>query len=718
VNVIGVLDQRLNQRSWYGPALAGLIGGLAMTICLGPSLIDPTNVEWLMHADYRLHFLGFHLFRGGPWTWPLGGAPLLIWPIGSSIGLTDAIPLLAFPLKLIDPLLPPIFQFIGLWMVTSFALQGVFGALLMRLATPRPTLQVLGATFFVLSPPLIFRILHAALTAHWLVLAALWLSLRSDADDPTWRRAAAWALLVAASAAIQPYIMLMILVLMAAAHLRLVIAAPRRIVRITLQAAVSIGAAFVTLWQSGSLMVGEEAGLEIAGFGGWSTNLLAFIMPKEAFSRFAPGPIDYASRGQYEGYAYLGAGTLLLALVVIIWRVVAIGSIRWPRPIWRPLPLLAALLFLELMALGPTVTFGPQTVFRYHQSWWGPLTIFRTNGRMVWPLFYATTAIVLFTVSRFRPRAAVALLSVGLVAQAADVSGMVRYVRDLHNYGYRDPLQSRFWEVVPKHYERFVLVPTNLCQISEFVDYTSFSLLAGRDGLAINSGLTARYDWDKARRYCHDLGDELRDGMRTSGSLYIVRADLLERLAPKTRDQTLCTIVDGFGVCFSAESYDRWKGEFDLPRSRLPDLAEFMRFYEALDETYRTALGRGTRDVPAAANVRVEHLVRYLSYRLEGCDHAEAETKTLQAVAGSDQRGLCADFARDQHVPPADQTHAFAARLEDALRGRSDMTPGTTHIDLEGEAVWLQAYAQERTRGVRPQDASAKVFAAIRGEKP
>ena len=79
------------------------------------------------------------------------------------------------------------FQFIGLWLVLSFALQGVFGALLMQLATPRPTLQLLGATLLILSPPLIFRILHAALTAHWLLLAALWLCLRHDADVPSRR---------------------------------------------------------------------------------------------------------------------------------------------------------------------------------------------------------------------------------------------------------------------------------------------------------------------------------------------------------------------------------------------------------------------------------------------------------------------------------------------------------------------------------------------------
>src|SRR4029450_9307373 len=121
-----------------------------MTICLGPSLVNPTNIDWLMHADYRLHFLGWHLYRHGPWTLPLGASPLPIWAVGSSIGLTDAIPIVAVPLKLLDAVLPANFQFIGMWLVLSFALQGVCGALLMQLATPRPLLQLLGATVLML----------------------------------------------------------------------------------------------------------------------------------------------------------------------------------------------------------------------------------------------------------------------------------------------------------------------------------------------------------------------------------------------------------------------------------------------------------------------------------------------------------------------------------------------------------------------------------------
>jgi hypothetical protein len=333
---------------------------------------------------------------------------------------------------------------------------------------------------------------------------------------------------------------------------------------------------------------------------------------------------------------------------------------------------------------------------------------------MVWPLFYATIAIVLLAISRFRYRTAVALLTVAVVLQAADVSGMVRYIRDLNNYGYREPLQSRFWPAVAPNYQRLVLVPTNLCQNSEFVDYTPFSLLAGRLGLAINSGITARYDTERTREYCHDFGDELRAGIVHDEALYIVRPDLVGGLARAAKDAS-CTMVDGFGVCFSTASYARWSAGYDVLRERLPPAAEFTRFYDELDRTYATALGRPGIDAPGGTAVRLESIVRYLAYRLEGCDHALAERKALRFAAHESDRSLCGVPPVHHQVPPADQTLAFVTRLDDTLRAAHSMPLGRTHIDREGEAVWIQAYVQERVRGLREQDAREKVLTAIRG---
>jgi hypothetical protein len=706
----------MKERSWVVPVVAGVIGATVMTASLGWSVVNPTRYEWLMHGDYGLHFLGWHLYRRGPWTLPVGATPLHVWPIGSSIGLTDSIPIVGIPLKLFDAVLPEVFQYIGLWLVLSVAMQAVFGVLLMRVVTTRVSLQMLGAMLIMLSPPLFYRINHAALTAHWLVLAALWLSLRPDADVASWRLGAWWAAVCGVTAATQPYMLLMVAVLMVAAHARQGLVAPRQIVRAGLNGAMALAASGLALWQSGSLMIRSNEGLEVGGFGVWSTNLLSFIMPTEANTLFFPGLFPYEHREQYEGYAYLGLGMLLLALVALVAAVRAMSRAGWWRGRVRYLPFALALAFLTAMALGPQITAGTHTLLTYDRSWWAPLRVFRTSGRMVWPIYYATVIGVLFVIARrFSNRTALALLTIGLATQAIDLAGMTRYLGDVRAFGFRDPLVNPFWSTVAPRYDGFLLIPSNLCSVDGYIDFNPFLLHAGIERIGVNAGMTARYDVRKARAHCDELRHEVRTGLKSNRALYIVRPDLVAEIQASSKDRVICTVIDGHVVCYTRDSLARWPVDFDLPRSRLPDAAEFARFYAALDDTYKSSLGRNRYDAPGPTSARVEALVGYVAYRREGCTHVEAEARMLERLDTGRGAAPCAAATLHPTMPPADETLAFARRMADVLGTRRGTVMEPTHVDPEGEAVWLQAYVVERARGVREIDARATVLHAIRG---
>lgn len=543
------------------PAAAAAIAALGATALFGAKHVDPLHTEWLMRGDFALHFLGWHLYRTSPWTLPLGATQHLIWPVGTSVGLTDSIPLASVLFKLLDPLLPPTVQFIGIWLVTCFALQGLFGALLMRLVTPHPGRQLLGALLLVLSPPLAIRFGHAALSAHWVLLAALWLSLAEGADRPSRRRVVAWALLAGVTATIQPYLLLMVALLMLAAFGRQVMVDSHRLLRAAAQAAAGLAAAWLGLWQSGSLIVPSAAGLNMGGFGSYSANLLTFIMPTEANTWLFPGPFPYANPSQYEGYGYLGLGLLMLAPCAIVGAIVS----RWrpaPRTWARHVPLALALVVLTALALGPTVTAGARVLWSYDGRIWGPLTTFRSSGRMIWPLYYATVTAILFAVARSRHRAATCTLAVALILQAADLSGMVPWIRTIGDYGYRERLVSRVWTVAPRHYQRLVLVPSNLCARDAALDVRPFLLLAGRERLAINAGATARYDQRRAANYCAELARDVAAGLRDPNALYVMAPDLLP--SPATEGDRVCGVADGVGLCMSAASYAQWRNDAPL----------------------------------------------------------------------------------------------------------------------------------------------------------
>jgi hypothetical protein len=539
------------------------------------------------------------------------------------------------------------------------------------------------------------------------------------------RLSVGWALVCAATAATQPYLLLMVLVLMAAAHGQQLLFAPRRVMTIALSGAAALMATVVSLWQSGSLMIAEEEGLKVGGFGEWSTNLLAFIMPTEAHTLLAPGWFPYHHKEQYEGYAYLGLGMLLLASIVAIARFAAARRSASPgqtaeRPRrWTALryaPLCLALLFLYAMALGPQITAGTEVVFEYSRSWWQPLLVFRTSGRMVWPVYYTVVVIVLFAAARLPGRRALLALTVALVVQAVDVAGMVTYLRDVRAFGFRDVLPNRFWRVVPQYYDGIVLVPTNLCTPDGYLDFGPFGLHAGNSAVGINGGVTARYDTVKARRYCQDLRREVREGIGSSRSLYVLRPDLIANISAQAQGRVVCTLLDGFGVCFTPDSMARWHEPFDIPRSRLPDNAELLRFHQALDEAYRAALGRGPSEVAGTTALRMEALAHYIGYRAEGCSHSEAEARALPRLSGAGQPSLCPAMSLYHAMPAADETLAFVRRVDDVLRDRR-APPSTTHVDLEGEAVWLQRYASERMRGAREIDARVRVIDAVKAAR-
>ena len=211
---------------------------------------------------------------------------------------------------------------------------------------------------------------------------------------------------------------------------------------------------------------------------------------------------------------------------------------------------------------------------------------------MIWPLYYAVIVAIVFAATRFRYRTALGLLTMAVLVQAVDLAPAPRFIGDTGLYGFRNPLNSRFWDIAAPHYQRLILIPSNLCERNGYVEYSAFALLAGRHRMAINSGMTARYDVPRARVYCGQLDQEVRDGLTTAGSLYVVRPGPAARVAPlAAANGSTCTAVDGFGVCFSADSYRQWRQDFEIPRAKLPPTEEFVRFYAALERDLSHSIG-------------------------------------------------------------------------------------------------------------------------------
>lgn len=704
----------MSARARVVPLAAGALGAVVYAASMGVQTIDPRFYEWLLFGDWQFQFLGWHTYQHAPWRWPLGANPLFGHPVGTSVALTDSIPALAVPLKAFAAVLPPRVQAIGPWLFASFVLQGVFAALLMRVATSRPLLQLAGAALFVLAPVLIHRVGHPALAGHWLILAALWLHCRPPGGDAAAARTAlaGWIAVVGITAATHPYLTAMVFAIAGAHHAGLALAARQRRWAPLVVLAGLAGVAAAIMWQAGYFLVGDAGDFEAGGFGLLSVNVLGILAPLKGHA--ALGPLWFPEVPQTdEGYVYLGAGLILLAAPAG-WAWI----VRRPAGPWRTTvrhwPLAIGLAILTALAIGPVVQVGELQLLSYDEGWWGPLAVFRANGRMLWPALYLLTFAIAAGICRLGPVTAAALLLAAVVVQAVDVRPAYAAAHGYRHRLWNDPITSEFWDSVPPHYQRLALAPTNVCSPpGQAIDYAPFALIAGDLGLAINAGDAARYDVGAVSRYCAEFAGQLQQGLLGDDTLLVFPSNAAHHFEPYVRGSFVCVDVDRYHACSSMASYVRWQGAFDATSHLLAPAEDLRRMHSGLSLEYER-MGRPGVASAGTIDDRVEALRAYLISRVTGCDHDAATRKVAAVWKGSAEPRVCGNpVAPSAALPAASDTMAFRRSLEGLLSGLN-RPPATTFVDLEGEAVWLHEYVALRASGVADAAARDRVLAAIR----
>ncbi len=535
---------------------AGLLGGVFFSWIAGWRVLSPTSIDWVMKLDWQHHFIGWHFFRDEPWQVPPGLITRYDAPIGSAIGFTDSVPLAALALKPFSSILPRPFQFLGLWLLICFVLQGMMGALITRLWTRDAGLQVAGGVLFVLVPTLLGRVGHAALASHFLLLWPLWLYWRDPVRPASWR---VTALLGLAAGLIHPYLAAMALLIIAALALRRLVTKGR--VRSRGNAAATPIAAcaaglVIGWWCSGLLSAGGASDMTSTGLDQYSMNMLGPIAPA-GWSAFLPD-LPLASQLQaFEGFQYLGAGHLALILI-------ATGLTLWRRDAgWRgAMPLAFVCMLLAVYALSPRVTFGPHVIVDVLTPAMERVAVFRATGRFFWPAAYALVAFMIWAVvTRLGSRTALAVLLAAIALQIADLKGHYESLRETAHsdafHSWPQPLQSPTWQLALPHYRRLLLYPPEHCGPAP-VPFLQPAFLAGTYGLSINTGHLARVDHAARQAYCQQLGRDSTNGVVADDAIYLLHPLGVERFKTAAQRPVVCTVVDGIPVCVTEASYRRW----------------------------------------------------------------------------------------------------------------------------------------------------------------
>jgi hypothetical protein len=520
---------------WISVGLPLLLGAIAFWAFTGGAILDPANLPWLMNqGDSAQHYTGWQFLRQQPvLQWPLGKTPAFGETLGSSIVFTDTVPLMALLLHPFSALLPADFQYYGLWILLCFMLQALFGwRILARFTTDRALLAV-GTAFFALSPVMLFRLLgHEALVGQWVLLAAIDLCLQER------RTTGRWALLLGITCLIHAYLVAMVAALWAVDVLRRLLQR-----RMSVWAAMGEGAAvaaavLLAVWGAGYLFPGSSQG---TGFGVYRFNLLAPVAPFGIFSAIVPLSLP---DGDYEGFAYLGLGMLLLlpfSAAALLWR----GGIRPPtQPRW--LPLVLAALCLLVYAVSNRIAWGTTELWEYEvPALLVPLTsTFRASGRFAWPAVYLLQVIALGAVcARYPRRVALPVVALCLLVQCVELVAPARYLRERWSEAWSSPFVSRFWQDMDGRYRRIAYA------VPHSEGDSQLALLAARRGMSINSGYLARIDGNRLQALRVAMAQEVGGGRFRDDTLYVFENEaLLQQAAAAAGPGALAVSVDRYHV--------------------------------------------------------------------------------------------------------------------------------------------------------------------------
>ena len=535
--------------------LVAFIGFCLAFHLYGWNVLNPTSIDWLLSGDDKASsFIGWHFFRNEPWKFPQGLISGYFAPIGLSIGHTDSIPLLAIPLKLIDSLLPNRFQYFGIWIFLSCVLQGVFGYLLTGLFTRNSVIKVLASLFFLITPLQFFRveIEHIALSAHWIVLAALWCYFSTRRGFRIHRYYLYWLLTIAISGLVMPYLAVMVMGLAFASFCKeWLLTRNLNAKQMLILLSVSVGLLFFEWWIVGYFSIN---GLTYrgTGFGEYSMNLNA-LFNSFGRSRIIP-PLAIHSLGQYEGFNYLGLGMFVLMLTLLL-RFRSLAGIC--SAIRINLPLLILCLMYLLFALSNKISWGNQLLFSINLNTeiMKVVSIFRSSGRFFWPVYYLLyLSVIVLLIREFSPKVTIAVLSVGLLIQIADIKLEPQRSWD---EPYQTRLKDNAWSALINHFDKVVAVPPFVDSLVNYHDYVDIGYLVGSEGNSMNMGLVDREFGKLVEKQTQKFYKEICSRHLAMDTLFIFSHETFDQYYDAClKKNALCCELDNYFACYSKKIDD------------------------------------------------------------------------------------------------------------------------------------------------------------------
>lgn len=484
---------------------------MILSLCIGLGIfvlffgwtpLDVTNEEWIFRhsGDLTEHYLGWCYFRASDWLLPIGTVQNIAWPDNISVIYVDCVPWMAVFFKILSPVLPATFQYMGIYVLLCFVLQIFIGmeitwTLLKKYGYEELketyAITVLGGAIIGLSAPMIFRMFyHTALSGHHVLLLMILLWLKRS--EISFTRECAFLFLLGG--------------LNTATHLFFVPIAGVLLIGLILT---ELFNRRMKLWQAGAGVFAYILGAlfvftNLGGFGGnfnpsgwgagyYSANLNTYINPMD-WSVILPS-LPSVTDGQYEGFSYLGFGWIVLIIAALVLLVRNAGEIDRKRLAMYASGLFLLYLMSALAAAGTVIGFNDRMIWEnvpYPSPILLLLNIFRSHGRFAWAFHYIFSVMamrVIFFAIKDRSKNRRSVGFIALLFAACFVLQLFDFGHQHHmGDGWKEPYEKYMvsedvWEQIAQKTEHIRYLPDGL-------DYSQHNRMFELADFALDHGMT------------------------------------------------------------------------------------------------------------------------------------------------------------------------------------------------------------------------------------
>ena len=484
---------------------------ITIFVISGLRIINPRNTGWLVIGDGEME-IAWEFFRYQPiFQIPFGLNPKYGLETSTTIAFDTQIPIMSLILHPLSPLLGERFQYIGIFLLFTFALNFYFASKIFQYLNLTTYQVTLNSIIIGLSPIILNRFIentHYTLTSAWLILWAIYLNLNNKKNTIHWL--ALFNLVVLIHFYYMPFVLTIFIV-----NRIFNIYQKHELIRsYSKQSLLILTSILINMY-----LIGYFHGNVDSASVGYGNLVATFLSPFDP-SGWSTLIVDLPELPDaYEGFSYVGTSTILLLIAyILLFKKKLRNEDIWQKTnlsIW----ISATLLFL--FSLSNKIYFGTVKLFEIPlpESLLQLFATFRSTGRFTWLFVFVLFIWLTYKVSlKMDSKHYSIALSLILVTTLVDYWPKLNSKKEnSFNNIFESNLISPAWKELNECYKNIRVYPPILA-VDNFYNFLN---VAYPQKMGINTGRLGRFDQDTMKNSIKELNEEFKLGNLDRDSFYI-----------------------------------------------------------------------------------------------------------------------------------------------------------------------------------------------------